>query len=52
METRMGAIPFPIYLSYVWVALGALTLTLRLMLDIIQPMDPVTKIEDHEGGAA
>ena len=52
METRMGAIPFPIYLSYVWVALGALTLTLRLVLDVIQPMDPVTKIEDHEGGAA
>jgi TRAP-type C4-dicarboxylate transport system permease small subunit len=38
-ETRMGAIPFPIYLSYVWVALGAITLTLRFVLDIITPLD-------------
>lgn len=37
METRMGAIPFPIYLSYVWVALGACTLTLRFVLDVISP---------------
>lgn len=39
LETRMGAIPFPIYLSYVWVAIGALTLTLRFLLDAILPLD-------------
>jgi len=38
-ETRMGAIPFPIYLSYVWLALGAVTLTLRFALDVISPED-------------
>jgi TRAP-type C4-dicarboxylate transport system permease small subunit len=40
LETRMGAIPFPIYLSYVWVALGGITLTLRFLLDIFAPLDP------------
>lgn len=39
-ETRMGAIPFPIYLSYVWVALGTLTLSLRFAMDLIAPEDP------------
>ena len=39
LETRMGAIPFPIYLSYIWVALGAVTLTMRFALDIISPLD-------------
>jgi TRAP-type C4-dicarboxylate transport system permease small subunit len=45
-ETRMGAIPFPIYLSYVWVALGAITLTLRFVMDIVAPRDPA-KQEPH-----
>jgi hypothetical protein len=36
----MGAIPFPIYLSYVWVAIGAFTLALRFVLDVIAPQDP------------
>ena len=40
LETRMGSIPFPIYLSYVWVALGAGTLSLRFCLDIISPEEP------------
>ncbi len=40
LETRMGAIPFPIYLSYVWVAIGAFTLALRFVLDVIAPQDP------------
>jgi TRAP-type C4-dicarboxylate transport system permease small subunit len=40
LERKMGAIPYPIYLSYVWVALGAVTLTVRFVLDIIAPLDP------------
>jgi TRAP-type C4-dicarboxylate transport system permease small subunit len=51
LETRMGAIPFPIYLSYVWVALGAVTLTLRFVLDIVAPLD-IADDEAHGGGEA
>lgn len=51
LETRMGAIPFPIYLSYIWVALGALTLTLRFVLDIIAPLD-IADDAAHGGGEA
>lgn len=51
LETRMGAIPFPIYLSYMWVALGALTLTLRFVLDIVAPLD-LAEDDAHGGGAA
>lgn len=38
-DTRMGAIPFPLYLSYVWVALGSMTLSLRFAMDLIAPED-------------
>jgi len=51
LETRMGAIPFPIYLSYIWVAFGAFTLTLRFVLDIVAPSD-IDKDEAHGGGAS
>lgn len=51
LETRMGAIPFPIYLSYIWVALGALTLTLRFVLDIIAPLE-IADDAAHGGGEA
>ena len=51
LETRMGTIPFPIYLSYVWVALGALTLTLRFVLDVIAPLD-IADDEAHGSGEA
>lgn len=49
LETRMGAIPFPIYLSYVWVALGALTLTFRFLLDVVAPLD-IADDPAHDGG--
>jgi TRAP-type C4-dicarboxylate transport system permease small subunit len=51
METRMGAIPFPVYLSYVWVALGTVTLTLRFVLDILWPLD-IADDAAHGGGEA
>ena len=51
LETRMGAIPFPIYLSYIWVALGACTLTLRFILDIVAPLD-IAADEAHDGKAS
>ena len=51
LETRMGAIPFPIYLSYIWVALGAFTLTLRFVLDIVAPLD-IAEDEAHGGEAS
>lgn len=51
LETRMGAIPFPVYLSYIWVALGALTLTLRFILDIVAPLD-IAEDEAHGGEAS
>lgn len=49
LETRMGAIPFPIYLSYVWVALGSMTLCARFVLDIIDPQEPERHANDLEG---
>lgn len=49
-ETRMGSIPFPVYLSYIWVALGASTLTLRFVLDLIAPLDPNAH-DDADRGA-
>ena len=51
LETRMGAIPFPIYLSYIWVALGAITLTLRFVLDVIAPLE-IADDQTHGGGEA
>lgn len=51
LETRMGAIPFPIYLSYVWVALGAFTLTMRFVLDVFAPLD-IADDEAHGGWEA
>ncbi len=47
LETRMGAIPFPIYLSYIWVALGAVTLALRFALDIVAPLDEPMSASDE-----
>ena len=52
LEMRMGAIPFPIYLSYVWVALGAFTLTLRFVLDIIAPLDISNEDAHGRGGVS
>lgn len=52
METRMGAIPFPIYLSYVWVALGAITLTLRFLLDIVAPLEIDPDAAHNEGASS
>ena len=49
LETRMGAIPFPVYLSYVWVAVGTVTLTLRFVLDIVSPLD-IADDAAHGGG--
>ncbi|MFZ1816225.1 MAG: TRAP transporter small permease [Rhizobiaceae bacterium] len=48
LETRMGAIPFPVYLSYVWVALGACTLTARFVLDIVSPRDDEPDLHNEE----
>jgi TRAP-type C4-dicarboxylate transport system permease small subunit len=50
LETHMGALPFPVYLSYCWVAIGAVTLSLRLTLDLIAPEPPVPA--GHEDQAA
>jgi TRAP-type C4-dicarboxylate transport system permease small subunit len=47
-ETRLGAIPFPIYLSYAWVALGGITLTCRFLLDIVAPPDDRARTADQE----
>ncbi|NBR90430.1 MAG: TRAP transporter small permease [Rhodobacteraceae bacterium] len=51
LETRMGAIPFPVYLSYVWVALGTVTLALRCILDLVAPLD-IAEDAAHGGGEA
>lgn len=48
MESRMGAIAYPIYLSYVWVALGSVTLCLRFLLDIISPQPPALHASEME----
>jgi TRAP-type C4-dicarboxylate transport system permease small subunit len=39
LETAFGPIPFPLYLSYVWLPLGAGLLSLRLLLDLLRPAD-------------
>ena len=46
-DKLFGVIQFPIYWSYVWVPLGSLLMTLRLIYDIFVPMQRVT---DQGGG--
>lgn len=40
LESQMGRVPLPLYLSYVWVAIGAVTISLRFILDLFVPEDP------------
>ena len=37
LETSLGAIQFPLYLSYVWVPIGTGYLTLRLVVEMFYP---------------
>lgn len=39
LETSLGAINYPLYLSYVWLPVGAAVLVLRLALDVVRPGD-------------
>lgn len=38
-ETTLGSIQFPMYWSYVWVALGSAWLTIRLIFELFAPQD-------------
>jgi TRAP-type C4-dicarboxylate transport system permease small subunit len=48
LETHMGGVPFPVYLSYCWVAIGAVTLSLRMALDLVAPETPVPADHEHQ----
>ena len=37
LETSIGTIQFPLYLSYVWVPIGTGYITIRLLIDVIAP---------------
>lgn len=39
--TSFGVIPFPLYLSFVWVPLGCGVMTLRLMVELVWPRQNV-----------
>jgi TRAP-type C4-dicarboxylate transport system permease small subunit len=40
LEAGVGPTPFPVYLSYLWVAIGALCLCARFVSDIVMPGGP------------
>ncbi len=44
---RQAGLPISIALSYVWVALGALTLSLRMVMDIVSPQ-PISSASTGE----
>jgi len=46
---QQAGLPLPVALSYGWVTLGAITLSLRLLLDIVSPADQPEHDESPSG---